>query len=120
MKRTPNMYMQAFTFVKKQELDSLARLMREYSRSQHLRDSRNQVQDLLATASDLLSFFEGNGVVTNSAYQVTVTLRLSLLLEAMHLDQLLGESEEKVEIGHQNIRSQVGHRLHTQYCASAR
>ena len=83
--------MQAFENKYRSELDSLTRRIREYSRGQHLRDSRALIQDMLADASDLVSFFESNGVVSNGAYQITVALRLGLLLEKLHLDQLLNE-----------------------------
>ena len=79
--------MQAFNNEKKTQLNSLGRQIREYTRRNNLEANRENIEDMLTTASDLLAFFKDNGVVTNSAFQTTLSLRLSLLLE---LHQLLG------------------------------
>ena len=75
--------MQAFNEDKRSQLDSLSSRVREYFRRNNLSVSRGQVQDMLDDASDLLDFFEDNEVVTNNAFQATLALRLSLLLELL-------------------------------------
>lgn len=102
-----NNCVQAFGNEKKSLLDSLGRQVREYTRRADLGVSRGQVQDMLADASDLLAFFQDNGVVSNSAFQTTLALRLALLLELLQLDELIGESEATLDAVRNNIRSQA-------------
>ena len=99
--------MQAFNNFQQTQLNSLGRQVREYVRRNDLQDSRRLVQDMLAEASNLLAFFEENGVVTNSAFQTTLGLRLSLLLELLQLDQLIGESDAVLAVAENNIRAQA-------------
>ena len=99
--------MQAFNNFQQTQLNSLGRQVREYIRRNDLQDSRRIVQDMLTDASNLLAFFKENGVVTNSAFQTTLGLRLSLLLELLQLDQLIGESDAVLTRAEDNIRAQA-------------
>ena len=96
---------QAFDNEKQTQLNSLGRQVREYTRRINLELSRGEVQDMLADASDLLSFFEDNGLVTNAAFQTTLALRLALLLELLQLDELIGESEATLAVVRGNMRA---------------
>ena len=98
---------QAFNTFQQTQLNSLARQVREYVRRSELRDSRNQISAMLTDASNLLSFFKENGVVTNNAFQTTLGLRLNLLLELLQLDELIGESEEVLEAVQASIHAQA-------------
>lgn len=99
--------LQAFTNAMQTKLDSLRTGVTEYARTGNLDKSHTRIQVLLDKASDLVSFFASNEVVTNGAYQTTVALRLALLLEQLHLEQLLGEMEPTLEFRRTNIRRQA-------------
>jgi len=89
------------------QLDSLASRVREYFRRNNLSVSRGQVQDMLDDASDLLAFFEDNEVFANNAFQATLALRLSLLLELLQLNEIIGEPDAVLEAVRRSIRDQA-------------